>query len=176
VLFQESFTLDSLHYSALWHFPLLADSESFSLERIQSNAPTQDAENWFSAAQNSGGATPGRVNSQQSAPIFKGQIHLTYPELSPDLDGYHDQLEIVYEMKDPGMMACVEIYEPSGQLLQNVLFNELIGTKGVCYWDGSTQFGTLAPAGIYVLCFRAFSTNPSVFFEKKILFSVCYKA
>ena len=176
VLFHESFTLDSLHYTALWHFPLLADSESFSLERIQSNAPTQEAENWFSAAQNSGGATPGRVNSQQSAPIFKGQIHLTYPELSPDLDGYHDQLEIVYEMKDPGMMACVEIYALGGQRLQNVLFNELIGTKGVCYWDGSTQFGTLAPAGIYVLCFRAFSTNPSVFFEKKILFSVCYKA
>lgn len=176
VLFQQTATLDSLHYSALWHFPLLPDPEGFSLERISFEAPTQAAENWFSAAQTCGGATPGCLNSQHSTPIFQGEIHLTYPELSPDLDAYHDQLEISYQMKEPGMVACVAIYTLSGQLLRYVLFNESISTQGICYWDGSTQFGTLAPAGIYVLKFQAFSTNPGVFFEKKILFSVCYKA
>ena len=176
VLFQQTATLDSLHYSALWHFPLLPDPEGFSLERISFEAPTQAAENWFSAAQASGGATPGGQNSQHSSPTFQGDIHLTFPELSPDLDGYHDQLEIVYQMKEPGMLACAEIYTLNGQLLQHILFNESIGTQGSCYWDGSTQYGTLVPAGIYVLIFRAFSTNPGVFFEKKILFSVCYKA
>lgn len=176
VLFQQTATLDSLHYSALWHFPLLPDPEGFSLERINLAAPTQAAENWFSAAQTSGGATPGCQNSQYSSPSFQGEIQLTYPELSPDLDGYHDQLEITYQMKEPGMLACAEIYTLNGQLLQYILFNESIGTQGSCYWDGSTQYGTLVPAGIYVLIFRAFSTNPGVFFEKKILFSVCYKA
>jgi len=176
VLFNGSVTLDSLRYSALWHFPLLGDNEGFSLERLHLDSPTQDADNWFTAAQNAGGATPGRFNSQQSFPSYTGQVHLTYPEMSPDLDGYHDQLEIVYEMKDPEMIAAIEIYTLNGQLIKHVLVNEIIGTKGVCYWDGSTQFGTLAPGGIYVLYFRAFSTNLGVFFEKKILFSVCFKA
>ncbi len=176
VLFQHITTLDSLHYSALWHFPLLPDPEGYSLERISFTAPTQNAENWFSAAQSIGGATPGCQNSQYSSPSFQGELHLTYPELSPDLDGYHDQLEIVFQLKEPGMLACAEIYNLNGQLLQYVLFNESIGTQGSFYWDGSTQFGALVPAGIYVLNFRAFSTKPGVFFEKKILFSVCYKA
>ncbi|MFM6946639.1 MAG: lamin tail domain-containing protein [Flavobacteriales bacterium] len=176
VLFNDHQTLDSLHYLSRWHFSLLPDPEGFSLERISSSATTQDPENWFSAAQTVGGATPGCQNSQHSQVTFEGEIHLTHPDMSPDLDAYHDQLEIVYQMKDPGLIACVGIYTLNGQLLQNVLFNESIATQGVCYWDGSTTFGTLVPAGIYVMYFRAFSTKPGAFFEKKILFSVCYKA
>jgi hypothetical protein len=176
VLFSNASVLDSLHYSASWHFPFLPDSEGYSLERINVNTPTQTPENWFSGAASYGGATPGRANSQQSSANPAGDLSLNFPELSPDLDGYHDRLEVNYQMSDPGLFACASIFTLDGQKLKDLLINESIGTSGQFFWDGTTQFGTLAPAGIYVLYFQAFSTNPGVFFEKKILFSVCYKA
>jgi hypothetical protein len=155
---------------------LLPDSEGFSLERLNFNAETQDPENWFSAATSYGGATPGRANSQQSSANPVGDLCLNFPELSPDLDGYHDQLEVTYQMNAAALFASASIFTLEGQKLKDLLINESIGTTGQFYWDGSTQFGTLAPSGIYVLYFQAFSTNLGVFFEKKILFSVCYKA
>jgi hypothetical protein len=51
--------LDELGYDAKWHFPLLADPEGVSLERIDYNLPTQDPFNWHSAATSSGYGTPG---------------------------------------------------------------------------------------------------------------------
>jgi hypothetical protein len=140
------------------------------------NTPTQTPENWFSGGASYGGATPGRANSQQSSANPVGVLSLSFPELSPDLDGYHDRLEVNYQMSNPGLFACASIFTLDGQKLKDLLINESIGTSGQFFWDGTTQFGTLAPAGIYVLYFQAFSTNPGVFFEKKILFSVCYKA
>ena len=176
VLFNDITILDSLRYSASWHFPLLPDSEGFSLERLNFNASTQDPENWFSAAASYGGATPGRANSQQGSVNATGALSLSFPELSPDLDGYHDQLEVTYQMNAAALFASASIFTLEGQKLKDLLINESIGTTGQFFWDGSTQFGTLAPSGIYVLYFQAFSTNLGVFFEKKILFSVCYKA
>ncbi|MEN9742783.1 MAG: hypothetical protein RLZZ65_588 [Bacteroidota bacterium] len=175
ILFNEYQRIDSLHYTAKWHFPLLIDTEGISLERLNANQPTQDAQNWFSAASLAGGATPGAKNSQNTDAQSVGEISLSFQELSPDADGYHDQLEINYQMKAPGMFAQVEIYTPEGVLIQKILTNESIGSTGFLHWNGTTSFNMLAPSGIYVLWFRAFSTNPGVFFSKKIVFSVCYK-
>lgn len=175
IVFNDHQVIDALQYAATWHFPLLKDTEGVSLERLDASKPTQDAQNWFSAAALAGGATPGSSNSQNSEANTQGEISLSFPELSPDADGYHDQLEINYQMKEPGLFAQVEIYTPEGLLVQKILTNESIGTTGFLHWNGTTCFNMLAPSGIYVLWFRAFSTNPGVFFSKKIVFSVCYK-
>ena len=73
------------------------------------------------------------------------------------------------------MLVQATIYTLSGQLVKQLATNELFGTTGILIWDGSTEYGTLASAGIYILEFKAFSTNPSVFFNRRLSFARCIK-
>lgn len=175
ILFQNNVILDQLIYNSDWHSTLLLETEGVSLERLSPTAPTQDKNNWFSAARNTGGATPGNKNSQNLSHKQTGMLVLSYPELSPDQDGYHDFLEIQYELPAPNMLVQAGIYSLSGQLVKQLTMNELFATKGVLIWDGGTEYGTIAVPGIYVLDFKAFSTNPSVFFNRKLSFARCIK-
>jgi hypothetical protein len=167
--------LDKLTYYSTWHSPILGDTEGVSLERLDAVATTQDPNTWFSAAQNVGYATPGSSNSQQLGAKQNGSLYLTQPEFSPDQDGYHDFLEIQYELPVPNMLVQAAIYSLGGNLVKNLITNELFGTKGVLIWDGSTEYGTIATNGIYILEFSAFSTDPSVFFNRRLSFARCIK-
>jgi hypothetical protein len=167
--------LDQLKYNSTWHSSILTDTEGVSLERLDATAPTQNPNNWFSAAQNVGYASPGRSNSQQIGAKQIGSLYLTQPEFSPDQDGYHDFLEIQYALPAPNMLVQAEIYTLGGNLVKKLIINELFGTKGALIWDGSTEYGTIATNGIYILDFRAFSTDPSVFFNRRLSFARCIK-
>lgn len=175
VLQADGILLDQFNYSASWHSPLLLDTEGISLERLSCSSPTQSEHNWFSAAKSTGGATPGLPNSQQISAIQLGSLTLSHPELSPDQDGYHDFLEIQYELPEPNMLVQASIYTLSGQIVKQLSSNELFATSGVLIWDGSTDFDTIAGPGIYILDFQAFSTDPSVFFNRKLSFARCIK-
>lgn len=56
--------IDELSYSEKWHFPLIADPSGVALERINFAQPTQNPNNWTSAASSSGYGTPGYKNSE----------------------------------------------------------------------------------------------------------------
>jgi hypothetical protein len=174
-LYCSGLLLDNLHYESSWHAPLLTDTEGVSLERLDPTLPTQYAQNWFSAAQSVGFASPGRENSQQIGSKQKGALYLVNPEFSPDQDGYHDFLEIQYELPAPNMLVQATIYTMSGQLVKKLCINELFGTKGLLIWDGSTEYGSIANTGIYILEFQAFSTDPSLFFNRRLSFARCIK-
>jgi hypothetical protein len=73
------------------------------------------------------------------------------------------------------MLVQAEIYTLGGNLVKKLIINELFGTKGALIWDGSTEYGTIATNGIYILDFRAFSTDPSVFFNRRLSFARCIK-
>lgn len=175
ILYQNGEILDQFSYAADWHSALLLEKEGVSLERLSPILPTQNKNNWFSAALSTGGATPGKQNSQQTNPTQAGSLTLSQPELSPDQDGYHDFLEIHYELPLPNMLVQANIYTLNGQLVRQLSMNELFATKGLIIWDGSTEYGTIAAPGIYILDFRAFSTDPSVFFNRKLSFASCLK-
>ncbi len=167
--------LDKLKYSEDWHSAILIDKEGVSLERLDPAAPTLNQNNWFSAAQTVGYASPGQANSQQLGAKQIGSLYLSHPEFSPDQDGYHDFLEIQYELPAPNMLVQAEIYTLGGNLVKNLINNEIFGTKGMFIWDGSTEYGTIASNGIYILEFKAFSTDPSVFFNRRLSFARCIK-
>ena len=167
--------LDKLQYNDSWHSRLLIDHEGVSLERLDPFSITQDNNNWFSAAQIVGYASPGRLNSQQSGTKQNGMLYLTQPEFSPDQDGYHDFLEIQYDLPAPNMLVQAYIYSLGGNLVKKLIDNELFGTSGFFIWDGSTEYGTIASNGIYILEFKAFSTDPSVFFNRRLSFARCIK-
>ncbi|MDP4596923.1 MAG: lamin tail domain-containing protein [Crocinitomicaceae bacterium] len=175
ILYSNGSVLDQLTYNDTWHTALIIDTEGVSLERLDAAAPTQNPNNWFSAAQNVGFASPGRSNSQQIGAKQNGALYLTQPEFSPDQDGYHDFLEIQYELPAPNMLVQADIYTLGGNLVKKLIVNELFGTKGVLIWDGSTEYGTIATNGIYILEFKAFSTDPSVFFNRRLSFARCIK-
>jgi hypothetical protein len=174
-LYCNGLLLDQLSYQHTWHSPLLTDTEGVSLERLDATMPTQSAQNWFSAAQSVGFASPGRANSQQLGSKQKGALYLVNPEFSPDQDGYQDFLEIHYELPTPNMLVQATIFTMGGQLVKQLCINELFGTSGLLIWDGSTEYGSIANTGSYILEFKAFSTDSSLFFNRRLSFARCIK-
>jgi hypothetical protein len=174
-LYCNGLLLDQLSYKHTWHSSLLTDTEGVSLERLDATMPTQSAQNWFSAAQSIGFASPGRANSQQLGSKQKGALYLVNPEFSPDQDAYHDFLEIHYELPAPNMLVQATIFTTGGQIVKQLCINELFGTSGLLIWDGSTEYGSIANTGIYILEFKAFSTDPSLFFNRRLSFARCIK-
>ncbi len=63
---KDSSIIDRFDYNENMHFPLLKDKKGVSLERISPAKPTNDINNWHSASESSGFATPTYQNSQYS--------------------------------------------------------------------------------------------------------------
>ncbi|HNP54360.1 MAG TPA: lamin tail domain-containing protein, partial [Ferruginibacter sp.] len=147
ILYKDGRVLDQLGYSDRWHFPLLIQTEEVSLERLQFSAPTQSADNWMSAAETAGFATPTYANSQQKREgVETGTITLDPPVLTPDGDGQDDVLLIWYRFTEPGNVAQVRIYDLAGRLVRTIAANSLCGLNGYFRWDGLTEQARSVPA------------------------------
>ena len=149
----ERIILDALNYSRDFHYALLRDRRGISIERINPEAPTQDRNNWHSAAEAVGYATPGYENSQFRAPsgLNDGQIFFEDKFFSPDGDGFKDFLQINYELSRPGYVATVRIFDSEGRMMRNLIRSELLGAQGSFKWDGTNDAGGICRMGIYVV-------------------------
>jgi len=145
-------TVDSLRYSQDWHFTLLSDRSGVSLERLSTNMPTNDRNNWHSAAASVGFASPGSVNSGVLLPVKpKGVFSVNSRTFSPDMDGFEDLLILRYALPGPGYSATIRIYALSGVPVSTIANAETLASEGVLCWDGTNDRGSLMPSGIYVL-------------------------
>ena len=152
-------TIDSMYYSEDMHFSLLDDLKGISLERIVPTGSSTDPLNWTSASETVGFATPGMQNSQLFKPSASGQV-LLEPELfTPDNDGYHDQLHILYKLSSGGWMGTIRIYSDRGIEIRRLLNNDWLGTEGSKAWDGTDNNGEKAPVGIYIVYFELFNAQ-----------------
>jgi hypothetical protein len=161
LLNQSSMVVDKLHYYSSWHLPLLSDTKGISLERINFDSPTQDANNWHSAAQNVN-ATPAYKNSEYSNVEGGSEITISPEVFSPDGDGYNDVLNISYSFGTPGMIGNVQIFDSRGRMIKNLVKNELLAASGIFFWDGITDEKTKARIGIYIIYFEAFDNKGKV--------------
>ncbi len=159
--------MDKLSYSKKWHFKLLDNTKGKSLERLRFNQPTQDKNNWHTAAERMGWGTPGIVNSQYSPEDFSGTISFASDVISPDNDGFEDLLHVQYQMETEGMIATIIIYDEVGREIKKVINNELLGREGVIIWDGVRTDGLKAKVGVYVLVMEAYSISGEKFRAKK---------
>ncbi len=159
--------MDQFSYSNKWHFTLLESKKGKSLERLSADLPTQDRNNWHTAAESMGWGTPGMVNSQFSAAEFNGSINFTTDVISPDNDGFEDFLQINYQMESPGMIATFRIYDDVGRVVKLLVNNELLGAKGSIMWDGVRDDGLKAKIGIYILVVEAYNLEGDPFKAKK---------
>ena len=166
----ETFYIDSVNYEASWHHPLLDDESGVSLERIDTDAFSDDAGNWQSAAGTSGFATPTAPNSQAIPDTIEPTeelFSLINPTFSPDGDGYKDFVQINYQTDQNGYVANAQIFDANGRLIKRLLQNELLGLTGTFKWDGSTDDRTKARIGIYILWIELFLPNGEKRMEKK---------
>ena len=153
-------SIDELRYSESMQFALLNNVEGISLERINSEWPTNDPGNWHSAAEDAGYATPGYENSQQKLSEQTSPEFVVEPEVfSPDNDGKDDILLIKYTLPDPGNVTNITVFDAKGLLVRHVARNAILGTSGVFTWDGLDENHRKASMGIYVVFIETFDLN-----------------
>lgn len=155
--------IDSLDYDENWHSALLRDHNGISLERLQPNAPTQNAGNWHSAAGSVGYASPTGPNSQLregNPPLETDKLFfLTEPTFSPDGDGFQDYLLLEYRQPEVGYLVDIQIFDAQGRETIRLGTRELLANEGAFLWDGSTRDAQKARVGIYVIVIEYYSPN-----------------
>lgn len=171
-LIQNNSVMDRVSYSDEWHFKLLDDEDGKSLERIDPDGPSNDANNWHTAAEQVGFGTPTVKNSQYYPAIQNGEFLFTSNTISPDNDGFEDVLQINYQMVEPGLIADFTIYDDRGREIAKVLESELLGIEGTFVWDGVRSDNTKASIGVYVAVFEAWSLDGGLIFTQKKAFTV----
>ena len=167
---QQDLIIDSLYYSEKWHLNLISNKDGISLERISYHSATQNSNNWFSASNLSGNATPGRINSQiQNNESKTGRYFSTNQmTISPDSDGFEDYLSINYQLPNSDYVATIQIYDQEGRYIKQLLNNELIGREGFVNWDGTDFNNQKTPIGKYVILITAFSLEGKSVIKEKI--------
>ncbi len=112
ILNQENKVVDEFHYTEKMHSKLLYSVEGVSLERVHYDLPTQEANNWHSAAEIAGFGTPTYQNSAYSEhKDFEAEIAISPKVFSPNGDGVDDVMEIHYQFENAGNVANVRIFD-----------------------------------------------------------------
>ena len=149
---------DELQYNEKWHFKLIDNNEGIALERIDYNAPTQQQDNWHSAATSVGYGTPTYKNSQYKInDAVQGAITVTPEIVSPDNDGMDDFATISYTFPSAGYVANITIFDASGRPVKFLQRNALCGTAGNYRWDGLGEKNQRLPVGIYIIFTEVFN-------------------
>jgi hypothetical protein len=152
--------LDELSYDEDWHFPLLESKEGVSLERVSTKKPTQDKNNWHSAASTEGFATPGRKNSQQIEEGVSIAAYQVHPKVfSPDLDGRDDLCTISYQVASPGQVATVSILNEDGLLVKLLVPRATLANAGYWNWNGLDDRERACAPGVYIIVIQQFGLN-----------------
>ena len=161
--------VDSFSYSEDLQSPLIDDLNGVSLERIDFDAPTNETNNWHSAAQALKFGTPTYQNSSAVSNEITddGIIQLPRNTLSPDGDGFEDFLLINYNIDDIGFVGNFSVYDAHGRFVKQLINNELLMREGTVQWDGTNEAGEKALVGPYIIFSEIFNPDGQVKRYKK---------
>lgn len=161
LLGKNSQIIDYFHYDEDMHYDLITDENGKSLERITFGGGMNNPDNWHTAAENVEWGTPGYENSQLLYPEVTGVITITPEIFSPDNDGYNDVLTISMEFTTTENVVNVEIYDSRGRKIKELKDNYFVGNSAFITWDGSTDEGTKASIGTYVILITVLEADGS---------------
>jgi hypothetical protein len=152
---------DRVEYHEDMHFPLINDPDGVALERVtQSESMDHQSVLWQSASSEDNYGTPGYLNSQDiNRSSSEEQVWLSNKTISPNNDGYQDNVLIHYNLHKPGQTLSVEVYNDDGFFISQPTSNELVGASGARLWNGLSQEGLPLNTGIYIILVRVFDIN-----------------
>jgi hypothetical protein len=136
--------VDEFAYDEKMHAPGISNKKGVALERIDTDRPSDDPDNWHSASEESGYGTPGYINSQHTntdsdtgmPTNLQGTINVVYP--SSESDSYI----IYYRLDMPGYRCNAYIFDSLGRKIKQIANNQLLGTEGQLVWDGRGTSGS----------------------------------
>lgn len=164
ILNSEQLVIDKIEYSQEMHHALLSDSEGVSLERISMSTESLRRDNWHSASDLSGFATPGYNNSQSNKNKNDNNgLSLQKNTFTPNNDGIDDVLIIHYNSDYGGYTMNAYIYNGSGIKIKTLYKNLLLGTSASLIWDGTNDDMDIIPNGIYIIVCNLFHENGHIF-------------
>ena len=155
--------IDEFTYHEDMHFSLLGSLEGVSLERISFDVSTQDVNNWQSASESEGFATPGYENSQaKGIKMANSAIEISPKVFVPANSGSmitQDFTTINYHFISGGKLANVNIYNRDGRVVKTIASGTSLSTNGFFRWDGTTNSGQVVSMGMYLIVFEAYDSN-----------------
>jgi hypothetical protein len=165
-----SVAIDSFEYNQKMHFSLIDNTKGVSLEKINIKGPSNDSNNWHSAAEQFRFATPGYRNSNRfvAAPVGEEMVELGSKTFSPDGDGYEDVLLIQFFTDKPGYLTTVKIFDAEGFPVRDLANNFLLGTDSTLKWDGVDNEGKASRTGMYIIRTRLFHPDGQTFNVSKV--------
>jgi hypothetical protein len=155
--------IDRVDYMNDWHFDLIRDQNNVSLERIDFFAPSDDENNWTSAASDVGFGTPGYLNSQhlrnREQRQAKNCFSLSHEVITPDGNGVADFTQIQMACEEPNLSANVLIFDMQGRKMRDLVNNRTISPAGYLTWDGIDNNGKRVPTGYYLIAVELFNAK-----------------
>jgi hypothetical protein len=147
--------VDEIHYSDSWHHPQLSDLHDISLERIDSMAPTQSADNWSSCSIKNSAGWQNSQSIKIENEVSNRHFWLETNSFSPNNDGHQDHLIIHHNLPTAGYTMTIDAYTRHGAHVCSIADNQLLSPQGYTLWDGTNTHLETIPAGLYVLIIQA---------------------
>jgi hypothetical protein len=146
--------VDEFYYQETMHSKGISNRKGVALERISFGKPTNENSNWASATDQSRYGTPGYLNSQHLDDVAieninsnENKISIEYPFLNNENYG------INYQLDKAGYNCRILIYDTVGRIVDTIVNNEILGSQGIIYWNGSRL-----SSGIYIVYMEVFDT------------------
>ncbi len=164
--------IDRFSYTEEMHYPKLLTSKGVSLERLYPDRPTQDENNWRSAAESAGFGTPGYENSQSGNSLEHNEFEIIPEVFSPDNDGYEDYTEVLCTFTEEENRVSIVIFNTRGHPVKHLANNVLCGTSARFRWDGLDDRIQSAPAGMYVVQIECWNLRTKKTIRKRKVVSI----
>ena len=145
-------TIDRFQYNEKMHYPLLTSVSGVSLERVSFERETQNENNWKSAAESVGFATPGYQNSHFSNnQVFKDILKVVPEVFSPNQKGYNDYVEFHCNFQESENRVSIAIFDRQGNLVKTIANNQICTQYEVFLWDGVAEKNYRLPPELYIV-------------------------
>lgn len=162
---RQGVVVDQMAFSEGMHYPLLKETKGVALERVSWEVPSDQADNWHSAAEAVGFGTPGYRNSMMRSEPETDEpnpISIEPQVFSPDGDGFDDHCQIHYRLDAPGCTLNAYVFSADGRLVRHLVRGELVADEGRYVWNGLDARGDRVPMGIYVVVTEVFDMEGKV--------------
>jgi hypothetical protein len=164
-------SIDFFQYSEDYHSPFIQDPEGVSLERISFEGESNSPDNWQSASESVGFATPGKMNSQYFAnPEGSEEVTVEPKVFDPGNVGTNNFTLIKCRFDQPGNMASIKVLDAAGREVKTIANHQSIGTEEDFKWEGENDNGEEVRMGYYIVHLEVYNADGSrKVYRKKVV-------